>query len=233
MNEYSKFLKKFFPLSAEIPNGNTIYQFVCENNLISEIILSYMDVNKFYMSKEKLIFYRRYRDGVNKLLIYIPLNDEIGIYACMRYSIEQLLKFIYSIYFEKDIINISRTSYRHIKGDIKNNDNIDAYIKQHLIKLYTYYANYSNDLHDKEVTCDRELDFLGNIIQSENEFVYDIEKDLKEILTLSYEILCHLFDIKYDLLNISERLSLAHLNSRGRKRKIYSILKKDDVINAS
>ena len=91
MNEYSKFLKKFFPLSAEIPNGNTIYQFVCENNLISEIILSYMDVNKFYMSKEKLIFYRRYRDGVNKLLIYIPLNDEIGIYACMRYSIEQLL----------------------------------------------------------------------------------------------------------------------------------------------
>ena len=77
------------------------------------------------------------------------------------------------------------------------------------------------------------MDFLGNIIQSENEFVYDIEKDLKEILTLSYEILCHLFDIKYDLLNISERLSLAHLNSRGRKRKIYSILKKDDVINAS
>lgn len=233
MNEYSKFLKKFFPLSSEIPNGNTIYQFVCENNLISEIILSYMDVNKFYMSKEKLIFYRRYRDGVNKLLIYIPLNDEIGIYTCMRYSIEQLLKFIYSIYFEKDIIDINRTSYRYIKGDIKNNDNIDTYIKQHLMKLYTYYANYSNDLHDKEVTCNKELDFLGNIIQSENEFAYDIEKDLKEILTLSYEILCHLFDIKYDLLNISERLSLAHLNSRGRKRKIYSILKKDDVINAS
>lgn len=233
MSEYLKFMEKYFPYSSKIPNEDKIYQLVCENNLMVGIILSNMDASRFYLNEEKLIFYRRYRDGVNKILIYIPLNDEIGIYACMRYSIEQLLKFIYSIYFEKDIIDINRTSYRYIKGDIKNNDNIDTYIKQHLMKLYTYYANYSNDLHDKEVTCNKELDFLGNIIQSENEFAYDIEKDLKEILTLSYEILCHLFDIKYDLLNISERLSLAHLNSRGRKRKIYSILKKDDVINAS
>lgn len=77
----------------------------------------------------------------------------------MRYSIEQLLKFIYSIYFEKNIADISRTSYRYIKEDIKKNGNIDTYIKECLLKLYTYYANYSNDLHDKEVTCNKELDF--------------------------------------------------------------------------
>ena len=98
MSEYLKFMEKYFPYSSKIPNEDKIYQLVCENNLMVGIILSNMDASRFYLNEEKLIFYRRYRDGVNKILIYIPLNDEIGIYACMRYSIEQLLKFIYSIY---------------------------------------------------------------------------------------------------------------------------------------
>lgn len=229
MSEYLKFMEKYFPYSLKIPNEDKIYQLVCENNLMVGIILSNMDASRFYLNEEKLIFYRRYRDGVNKILIYIPLNDEIGIYACMRYSIEQLLKFIYSIYFEKNIADISRTSYRYIKEDIKKNRNIDTDIKECLLKLYTYYANYSNDLHDKEVTCNKELDFLGNIIQSENEFADGVEKDLRNILILSYKIMCHVFDIKYNLLNVSERSSLESLKSKGGKRKIYSILKRDDI----
>ena len=73
------------------------------------------------------------------------------------------------------------------------------------------------------------MDFLGNIIQSENEFADGIEKDLRNILILSYKIMCHVFDIKYNLLNVSERSSLESLKSKGGKRKIYSILKRDDI----
>lgn len=101
-------------------------------------------------------------------------------------------------------------------------------MKERLIKLYTYYANYSNDLHDRDVVTIKELDFLGNIIQSENKFVNNIEKDVKGILTLSYEMMCHLFNINYELLNMSERLSLSNLKPENRKRKIYSILKKSE-----
>ena len=73
------------------------------------------------------------------------------------------------------------------------------------------------------------MDFLGNIIQSENEFADGVEKDLRNILILSYKIMCHVFDIKYNLLNVSERSSLESLKSKGGKRKIYSILKRDDI----
>ena len=76
MSEYLKFMEKYFPYSSKIPNEDKIYQLVCENNLMVGIILSNMDASRFYLNEEKLIFYRRYRDGVNKILIYIPLNDK-------------------------------------------------------------------------------------------------------------------------------------------------------------
>lgn len=58
--------------------------------------------------------------GINKILIYLPLNDNIGIFSCMRYSIEQFLKFIYSIYLNDSVEIINKKGYRHIKERIKN-----------------------------------------------------------------------------------------------------------------
>lgn len=52
-------------------------------------MLKYINLNVAYTNMEKLVFYRRFRDGINKILLYLPINEEIGIYACMRYSIEQ------------------------------------------------------------------------------------------------------------------------------------------------
>ena len=73
-------------------NEETLYRLICESNLISRIMLKYMDMSIEYVDQEKLIFYRRFRDGINKVLLYLPLNEEIGICACMRYSVEQFLK---------------------------------------------------------------------------------------------------------------------------------------------
>lgn len=66
-------------------------------------ILQVLSIIKKRITEEKCMYFHRFRDGINKILIYLPLNDGIGIYACMRYSIEQFIKFICSIYFEKEI----------------------------------------------------------------------------------------------------------------------------------
>lgn len=139
MGEYADFISKYFPLSGQMENEETLYRLICESNLISRIMLKYMDMSIEYVDQEKLIFYRRFRDGINKVLLYLPLNEEIGICACMRYSVEQFLKFIYAIYFEKDIEKIVQTSYRHIKDDVKKNNVIPEKVKTEFQKMYTYY----------------------------------------------------------------------------------------------
>lgn len=224
MGEYEVFANKYFPFSSKIKNGEIIYQLVCESNLISKVMLKYIDLNMVYLNKEKIIFYKRFRDGINKLLIYLPLNEEIGINACMRFAIEQFLKFIYAIYFDKEINEISRTGYRHIKEDIHKNIFISEKVKSELQKLYTYYAKYSNDMHAKEIDQNEELISLGRIIKSDNEYANGIETDLRNVLNISYRIMHFIFHVKYEILNASERMSIEKLRSQKRRENIYRIL---------
>lgn len=223
MGEYAEFTSKFFPLSAKIENEEILYQLICESNLISKIILKYINFDVGYVDETKTIFYKRFRDGINKLLLYLPLNEEIGIHACMRFSIEQLLKFVYSIYFDKSVEDINKTGYRHIKEDIKENHLIPETVKLQLQKIYTYYAKYSNDIHAKTVIENEELISLGRIIRSKNEYSGNIEIDLRKVLNVSYIIMHLIFGLKYEILNASERMSIEHLASRKRKRTIYKI----------
>lgn len=223
MGEYGKFINKYFPSSAPIENEEALYRLICESNLISQIMLKYISLEVEYLTESKLIFYKRFRDGVNKLLMYLPLNEEIGIYACMRYSIEQFLKFIYAIYFDEELEVIGRTSYRHIKEDIKKNSVISDDIKLEMQKIYTYYANYSNDVHAKEIDENKELVSLGKIIKSDNEYSKAIENDLRKFLNISYKIMNKIFHIKYEILNTSERMSIERLQS-NRKKIIFEML---------
>lgn len=229
MSEYRDFLVKYFPLSNKMEKEDRIYNLVCENNVISEMFLKYINYHPNNINQEKTIYYKRFRDGINKLLIYLPINEGIGIYACMRYSVEQFLKFIYSIYFTESIDRINRTSYRHIKDDIRGNINITTDIRLNIEKLYTYYAKYSNDVHDKNVIYDKELTFLADTLKGENEFSKFVEKDLSNILLIVYEIMCKIFDISYNCLNVSERLQIAKLALKKRRVKILKILNYDAI----
>lgn len=224
MEEYDYFINQYFPLSHIIDNAKNIYCLVCENNLISKIMLKYINLNVAYTNMVKLVFYRRFRDGINKILLYLPINEEIGIYACMRYSIEQFLKFIYAIYFDESIERIARVSYRHIKEDIKENVEIAGEIKKELQKVYTYYAKYSNDIHAKEFEEDEELISLGKIIKSKNEYANDIETDLRNILNSSYRTMQAIFSVKYEMLEASERINIENFPSSKGKKRIYEIL---------
>lgn len=227
MEEYQKFLNTYFPLAGNISEANRIYNLICENNTMSSLLLKYADCNTYFLNEEKCMYYARFRDGINKLLIYLPLNEGIGIYACMRYSVEQFLKFVYGIYFDYNIAKINRTSYRHIKDDIRDNNNIAKQIKGEMSKLYTYYAKYSNDIHDKNLLYEDELIFLGNILKNENGFAQDIDKDVSNILIITYTILIQIFDITFQCFSASERLQLAKLELEKRKNKILEILQCD------
>ena len=91
MDEYDEFLFKYFPnANFSKDDKRSLYGLVCENNVMSEIFLKYISSH----NTDFMMYYLRYRDGINKLLIYVPVNDDIGVYACMRYIIEQILKFI-------------------------------------------------------------------------------------------------------------------------------------------
>lgn len=227
MKEYQNFLNKYFPLSGNISEENRIYNLICENNIMSSLFLKYANCNLYFLNEKKCMYYARFRDGINKLLIYLPLNEGIGIYACMRYSVEQFLKFVYGIYFDYNIDKINRTSYRHIKDDIRDNSNIPQTIKDELLKLYTYYAKYSNDIHDKNLLYEDELIFLGNILKNENSFAQDIDKDVSNILMSTYIILIRIFNITFQCFSASERLQLAKLVLKKRKNKILKILQCD------
>lgn len=224
MDEYTEFLQKYFPYSnLSDSNKRDLYNLVCENNIMSEACFNCMDTDKGNLHTDKMMYYLRYKDGVNKLLIYIPLNDEIGIYACMRYAIEQFLKFIYSIYLTTTTEHINRTSYRHIKEEIKLMTNMPDDVKRKVKGLYTYYAKYSNNIHDKRVEYEHELTFLSDLLKEENKFG-DSVSDLRNIIYCGYDILVSIFDISYEQLNLSSRMQLAKIKPSKRQKKILSLL---------
>ena len=221
MDEYYEFLFKYFPnANFSKDDKRSLYGLVCENNVMSEIFLKYISSH----NTDFMMYYLRYRDGINKLLIYVPVNDDIGVYACMRYIIEQILKFIYSLYGENSIEKINRTSYRHIKEEIRLMRNMPEDIKEKVEKLYTYYAKYSNNIHDKSVNYDHELTFLGEVLKNENKFKGSIS-DIKNIVFNVYDILISIFEITYEQLNLSERIKLSEVIKRNRKEKILELLK--------
>lgn len=226
MSEFIRFLEKYFP-EVDMPSfhGDKLYYLVCESNIMARIYLKYMDFDDLGVSSDRLTYYVRFRDGVNKLLMYTPINDGIGIYACMRYSIEQFLKFIYSLYFPNDISKINTTSYRHIKEDFKNSKSLQQYVRERIEKIYSYYAKYSNDIHDKTVVYDKELEFIGDVIKGKNDFVREIENDLSNFLFITYEIINEIFKIEYIDLNIAEKMSIVKIGSKKRKNRILKIMK--------
>lgn len=206
MNEYKKFLSKNFPSIVLYEQYVDVYKVICKNNILTEIYIKYM--SKKINCLDKTIFLNRYAIGLNKILIYLPLNDAIGINACMRYAVEQFLKFIYSNCTNIDVKKINETSYRHIKEDLKKrNANIRIY-NEDLIRLYSYYANYSNDVHDKRVSLDEEIIFLQSILSDKNNYIKKVYDDIVNITKLFDKMMINLFEIQERMLSMSERLRI-------------------------
>lgn len=209
--EYNDFLNTYFPQTKSHPYYSNIYNLICKNNILTDIYIKYSNIEN---DNDNIVFLQRYKWGLNKILLYLPLNDGIGINACMRYFIEQLLKFLYSICFSLSVDKINQTSYRHIKDDFKKRNKNISIKDQDLTFLYTYYANYSNDVHDKNTTT-QEIGFLEEILKSDNKFIKQVNNDLFKVTSHFDKIMINLFNITIDNLSLGEAQRLQrHMNSK-------------------
>lgn len=224
--EYEEFINKYFPFSTYHSLYTDVYKIICKNNILTDIYLKYSDIGEDH---ESILFLHRYKWGLNKILLYLPVNDGIGINGCIRYSIEQLLKFIYSICFNYSIDKINKTSYRHIKDDLKTRTSTIRIKTENLECLYVYYAKYSNDVHDKN-TSNQEIDFLEMILKSDSKFINQVHADLINITKQFDTIMIYLFNIRTNNLSLAETHQLQRILSAKQYSKLISLMEKNNEI---
>lgn len=218
---YYNFIKKYFPNSGLSDEVEILYQKIEQINILYEIFQYHMDLPNNYLDEDKVIYLKRHIVGLNRLLIYVPLNDDIGIDACMRFSIEQFLKFLYGIYFDKDINKINKTSYRNIKDDFKRLTDLDPKINDCLITIYNLYGKYSNNIHKNCELDEDTFKYLSEILTTDTEYAYKIQEDLDKIFYFFATVMSCIFEIKLESLNSSERL---RLHSGLKRRKYNSVI---------
>lgn len=228
-SEYKEFIKKYFPYSGAINDESIelIYSRICENNLVTDIYDKYIS-NEEYNNGIScyLIFLQRYKNHFNKLLLYIALNDYSGVNFCIRTAIENLLKFLYSIYFNKKFQTVNTTSFRHLKEEL-NSLETELFIDTGKLNiLFTYYGDFSNSIHDKLESYQSELEYMESIIQS-NAFKFN-ELDGKLIKILNnYELLIsNIFKFSEKTFSSSEMIRLKNALSVKRFNKIKEFLYK-------
>jgi hypothetical protein len=222
-SEYLGFIKKHFPNSGIITNECTaiIYSRICENNLITDIYCKYIDnfINNSNVSPYK-VFLKRYKNQLNKLLLYLPLYDFSCINFCMRASIENLLKFIYSIYFNKELEVINRCSFRHIREDL-NSVETQLYFNKNIIgNLIKSYGEFSNSIHDKSKHEIYEIEFIENIIQNGTYDISNLDKKILNMLNCYENLMPNVFQVKEEELSAAERVRLKNSLSSKRFEKI-------------
>lgn len=229
MDKYELFLEKYFPylkITGNQMQFKELHSLVCRNNFMTDIYIKYIDIKQCYLNDEKMIFLKRYKIQLNKLLIYIPLNDSIGINGCIRSCIEQLIKFVYAIYVDEDTSKINITKYRILKEKL-----LDAEIEietTELNKLFSYYGSYSNEIHDKGTCLNDELIYLKDLLVGENIYIKNINKDIRNIITIYEDIMIKVFGISERHLASFERMQLPKIVGINRSKKILKLMKQQD-----
>lgn len=137
----------------------------------------------------------------------------------------QLLKFFYSICFNLTINDINKTSYRHIKDDLKNREATIKLDQKDLEVLYTYYAKYSNDVHDKS-TSSQEIGFLEEILKGDNRFIKQIYNDLLKLTKQYDKIMINLFSIATNDLTLAELQRIHRYMNSKQYTNLLSLMQK-------
>lgn len=232
-SEYKEFIKKYFPCSGILndPNIESIYYRICENNLITDIYEKYIGDKTFTNISCQIIFLQNYRIQFNKLLLYLPLNDNNCINFCMRAVIENLLKFLYSIYFKENYNNISKCKFRDIRERL-NKINANLFMDKNKFNiLFSYYGEFSNSIHDKSYSTEQHLNYLGSIIEANCLNLDYLDKKLLNILNCYEELICTIFKIEERTFSMSENLRLKNSLTPKRVEKIKQFLYKEEEQN--
>lgn len=194
-NEYEKFLNEYIPKSNLLHNNNAniIYLRVIENLIVTDIFRNYISEYKVECYIE---FLDDYKIQYTKMLLYVGINDYEAVTYCIRGLIESLLKFIYSIYIVEQKENIQKLSFRNIKEDLKefNRNGLNMNIEL-IIKLCEIYGKYSNAIHGK-IDNRPSLQYIAEIIESENRELRNVEDILLDILNIYEDIMIEILAIE-------------------------------------
>ena len=188
-NVYIEFLKKNFP-SLNLDNEKILEKIhlkICENNIMSDFFLANI-LNVYPNAKSEYI--KIYKLQMNRILIYIGINDQNVLNFCFRSFIESILKLIYSLQNNYEIEKINKTSFRFL-GDSLKDDKKSLYpnMKNDISKLLSYYGQYSNDIHGKNINVQNEIEYMQLILSSNNSINYNkIYTDLNNIIKI-YELI--------------------------------------------
>lgn len=222
VNEYKDFVKNNFPKS-KLNNNETrdiLYKHIYENNLITNIILKNIEINK--KKSGYLDFIIIYKNQLNKLLLCLPLNEKSIAFFFVRSALENLLKHIYSFFIDIEINKVNRTSFRHIKEDLKSS--IYHYeINKNIESLFNYYGKYSNSIHNKYNEFDLEFNNIENLIINGEIDLKILDDDLVDIMSNYYVIVNNIYSISYESFSSAERLRIHNNLSKNRAHKIEKI----------
>lgn len=224
VSPYKEFIKKHFPYSCSFNDENIdlIYLRICENNLVTDIFEKYI-INEDYNNgiNCNIEFLKGYKVQFNKLLLYLPLNEPSGINFCMRAAIENILKFLYSIYFDEKPQNIMRCKFRDIKERLNNAETQLFIDKEKLNILFDYYGKFSNSIHDKiDKEGDSQLEYMESIIEYGELNLRELDARLFKVLNIYEVFICNIFKIDEKTLSTSEIIRLKNSFSSNRFQKI-------------
>lgn len=228
-NEYNEFIKKHFPYSScnENESIELLYARVCENNLVTEVYEKYILAEECGINYH-FIFLQKYRNQLNKLLLYLPLNEPSGINFCMRATIENLIKFLYSIYFRVDLQSVTRCKFRHIREGLSGVETESYIDKVKMNILFNFYGNFSNSIHDKVEDQEFQLEYMESIIETCAFGLVELEAKVVTMLNIYESLICNIFEIKEETLSSSDILRLKKSLSSNRFKKVVNNLYKNE-----
>jgi len=233
MGDYKKFIETNFPNSGLNNNSSleTLYKRICENNALTDVLGKYIlnFISEHPEIKPEFVFYNNYAAYTNKLLLYLPLGDYSSIHFCLRSSIEQILKFLYSCYFSHDFNHIKKTSFRFLKENFRELNTIPEPCKKSIELLLKYYGSFSNAVHLK-VKDTMEITFLEDMIKSTDINLSRINDWLIDIINSYQIIICYKFQIKQEDLSTSDIIRLRNNTSKKRFSNILSQMYKSSSL---
>lgn len=146
---YNYFLKSNFPKSVYITSEDTDIKktYYSTINKLIELIIIYRETNLF--SESSTLLFEEIRILLNKMLLYVPLNDSFILSSIIRILAEKYLKLIISISdYDIDEKNLRNLRFTNMKEVIKETRQLNEYTDEIEI-IYSIFNEHSQIIHDK------------------------------------------------------------------------------------
>ncbi|RAP29177.1 hypothetical protein C2W64_04124 [Brevibacillus laterosporus] len=178
--KYYVFLKQVMPHSPWVKSEKINSSFLEVFNAIQEnLILAEINTDNamFQSPKSKKILFAFYKENILSILIAWPTNHPGFISYNIRTACETLLKLVYAHLFPfKNYEDVSRTSFRHLKEEIKKSTS--GVTKESIIDLCLLYGESSKQIHGHSTSYSED----DLVINSYFENLFDNVKKFSEAI---------------------------------------------------